>query len=96
MKLTQILKEIANDQPKIKELAQAITDVTGLSTEIRSNSIMFPKDKEIYWKSESSLKEKIIPILKRYGDEDKFSFIDYYEGEKDERISTPAEIRIKK
>ena len=85
-------------ESKYKELTQAVQKETGLTTKSSDDTIYFPK-KEIYWGMGNgpALKEKIIQILKQYvGEDAKFLFDDYEEGEPDERAPLDAKISIMK
>jgi len=85
-------------ESKYKELAQAVQNATGLPTKSLYDTIYFPK-KEIYWGMGNgpALKEKITQILKQYvGEDAKFLFDDYEEGEPDERAPLDAKISIMK
>ena len=85
-------------ESKYKELAQAVQKETGLPTKSLYDTIYFPK-KEIYWGMGNgpALKEKITQILKQYvGEDAKFLFDDYEEGEPDERAPLDAKISIMK
>lgn len=87
---------IQKSESKYKELAQAVQKVTGLPTKSWNDTIYFPKE-EIYWGMGNgpALKEKITQILKQYVGEDvKFLFDDYEEGEPDERAPLDAKISI--
>ena len=85
-------------ESKYKELAQAVQKKTGLPTKSSDDTIYFPK-KEIYWGvgDGPALKEEITQILKQYvGEDAKFLFDDYEEGEPDERAPLDAKISIMK
>lgn len=85
-------------ESKYKELAQAVQNATGLPTKSSDDTIYFPK-KEIYWGvgDGPALKKKITQILKQYvGEDAKFLFHDYEEGEPDERAPLDAKISIMK